>query len=157
MRRLIITIVILSLFFFGIVLGYIVLLVMPSMAKEIYEYVREGIRRMLPSGGMKPSISLAMLIFLNNFRVAILSIILGLTIVIPSLIVMANGFVLGLVGSLAINSGVDIITILLAILPHGIFELSALIYSAIVGTELGIWIIQKFSFKKKLQCRGGID
>jgi len=148
MRRLVITIIIILLFFFGIILGYIVSLVMPSMAREMYEYVRESIRRVLPGGGMKPSISLAMLIFLNNLRVAILSIILGPTIVIPSLIIMVNGFVLGLVASLAIGSGADIITVVLAILPHGIFELPALIYSAVVGTELGLWIIQKFFFKK---------
>jgi len=148
MRRLVITMIILLLFFFGIILGYIAPLVMPSMAREMYESVRESIRRVLPDGEMKPSISLVMLIFLNNLRVAILSIILGPTIVIPSLIIMINGFVLGLVASLAIGTGADIITVILAILPHGIFELPALIYSAVVGTELGIWIIEKFFFKK---------
>ncbi|ADM28170.1 protein of unknown function DUF95 transmembrane [Ignisphaera aggregans DSM 17230] len=148
MRRLVITMIILLLFFFRIILGYIAPLVMPSMAREMYESVRESIRRVLPGGEMKPSISLVMLIFLNNLRVAILSIILGPTIVIPSLIIMVNGFVLGLVASLAIGSGINIITVVLAILPHGIFELPALIYSAVVGTELGIWIIQKVFFKK---------
>jgi len=148
MRRLVITMIVILLFFFGIILGYIVPLAMPSMAREIYESVRESIRRVLPGGEMRSSISLAMLIFLNNLRVAILSIILGPTIVVPSLIIMVNGFVLGLVVSLAIGSGVNIVTVILAILPHGIFELPALIYSAVVGTELGVWIIEKFFFKK---------
>ncbi len=144
MKKLLIAIIMLSLFFLGVFIGCLMPLVAPSMSMEVWE----NVKRSLPSWLGEPRTLLAILIFLNNFRTTILLIVLGITIVIPCLIVVINGFLVGLAASLAIRSGFDIITVLIAILPHGVFEVSALIYSAVVGIYFGVWVIQKLFFRR---------
>ena len=80
---------------------------------------------------------LSLTIFVNNMRVALLSMVLGVSLVGPAGIMMINGFIVGLVLSLQ----KDLLIGVLVILPHGILEIPALIYSATLGTHLGVTIL----------------
>lgn len=80
---------------------------------------------------------LSLTIFVNNVRVALLSIVLGVSLVGPAGIMAINGFVVGLVLSLQEN----VVDGVLAIISHGILEIPALIYSAVLGTHLGLTIL----------------
>ncbi|NAY89961.1 MAG: hypothetical protein GU347_04530 [Desulfurococcales archaeon] len=78
------------------------------------------------------------LIFINNLTVALLMYILGITVVLPSLIVLLNGAVAGVVVAFAENKGISSALAILSMVPHGIFELSAFFISASYGTMLGV-------------------
>ncbi|MBI2597667.1 MAG: stage II sporulation protein M [Candidatus Diapherotrites archaeon] len=90
------------------------------------------------------------LLFLNNSYTGIFEIVTGLTFILPALIIFYNGLILG-VGSdyffkIAGYSALNIFIFLLALLPHAILEIPALIISSIFGTLIGL----KFFFNKKI-------
>jgi stage II sporulation protein M len=62
---------------------------------------------------------------------------------IPALInVFHNGVVLGHYMSEAINHTTPKLTVMLLVLPHAVFELLALVLSAIIPLEIGLTIIK---------------
>ncbi len=72
------------------------------------------------------------LIFLNNILTCFLNIVLGpLLAIAPLASVVFNG---GLIGCLAQKEG---LIIFIGIIPHGIFEIPALLLSAAVGLRIG--------------------
>ncbi len=96
---------------------------------------------------------MAMMIFINNLRVSVISLVVGF---IPFLFVSAypivgNALILGVFTTMfAIKTG-SIAATLAFILPHGIIELAAIIYAAALGINICNQInlkIQKRSEKK---------
>lgn len=82
------------------------------------------------------------LIFSNNLYVAFLSIILGLFLgIFPIMASISNGIMVGFVAQKATQ--VDSIFILWKLLPHGIFEIPAIMISMGIGLRLGINIFKK--------------
>ena len=74
-------------------------------------------------------ISFALIIFLNNVKVAILSIILGPTLIVPIAIMAFNGVIIGQAVAVNAAQGMPLTDILLLILPHGVIELTAFVLS----------------------------
>jgi stage II sporulation protein M len=70
-------------------------------------------------------------------RVALLNIVFGVSLIGPAGVMSVNGFVVGLV----LSAQEDVMRGVLLILPHGVLEIPALIYSAVLGTHLGITIL----------------
>ncbi|MDV3104783.1 stage II sporulation protein M [Thermococcus waiotapuensis] len=77
-------------------------------------------------------------IYFNNLGVATSAYALGVLFgIVPWLIVMVNGFILGLVVALVISQGLmSPVQALLAIVPHGVFEIPAILLSATAGILL---------------------
>ena len=94
-------------------------------------------------------ISFALIIFLNNVKVAILSIILGPTLIVPVAIMAFNGVILG--QAIAVNTaqGMPLTNILLLILPHGVIELTAFVLSNSIGLYLGIQSLRKYVLRRR--------
>jgi stage II sporulation protein M len=75
-------------------------------------------------------------IFWNNLKASFFAIVLGVTFgILPLVILVTNGYLLGLVSRLAVNER-GILT-MWQLLPHGIFELPAIIISIGIGIKIG--------------------
>jgi len=81
-------------------------------------------------------IALPVIILYNNFRVAVINIALGPTIVVPIAITAFNGFYI----TSFVMSG-NVIENSLLIIPHGVVEIPAFILSAAIGLKLGFAVI----------------
>ncbi|VUT24724.1 MAG: hypothetical protein MASP_00666 [Candidatus Methanolliviera sp. GoM_asphalt] len=84
-----------------------------------------------------PKYELMLIIFENNLLTSFLAIVFGIFFgIFPILVLVANGFILG---DLSYHVYLDkgIYYVLAGLLPHGIFELSAVILSCALGIRLG--------------------
>ncbi len=96
------------------------------------------------------SIKTLLLIFSNNMRVAFTSILSGVFIFPPVLIVLANGLVIGsLVAFVANKSHVPAYLVAMKLVPHGILEIPAFILSACIGIQLGRVFVKFLSLRRK--------
>ncbi|MBT3463662.1 hypothetical protein HN451_01640 [archaeon] len=76
-------------------------------------------------------------IMVNNIQSAFLGMALGIFLAIPPLgIIISNGYILGLVARLTVDE--TSIFILWRLLPHGIFEIPAILIAVALGLRLGI-------------------
>lgn len=79
-----------------------------------------------------------LLIFLNNAIKTFLALILGLAFgLVPSLFIMVNGFMIGVM-IYVVQQTKGTLFFLAAIVPHGVFEIPALIVSCAIGLHLGM-------------------
>jgi stage II sporulation protein M len=92
-------------------------------------------------------------IFLNNavkvFFVLILGIFFGL---VPWIFLLVNGYVIGLL-SLATQQSIGLNVFLLGVLPHGVFEVPALILGSSTGLLLGEAFYKKIFLRKRNSLR----
>lgn len=113
-------------------------------------YFMEEIMNMFDDKGLfKPGITsftLALLLLKNNATASFIIYVTGLLpIFIPAvLIIVANGALIGIVFSALKTSGEGILLPLLtAIVPHGIFEIPAVVLSASLSFYVSVGIIKK--------------
>jgi stage II sporulation protein M len=100
-----------------------------------------------------PKVQLAAAIFVNNTIKALLVIIGGLAFgLFPVIFLLANGAALGFVLSVSMRSR-GALTALLAILPHGIFELPAIFLATSMGLLLGRRAIRKLLSSGEISIR----
>lgn len=87
-------------------------------------------------------------IFFNNLKSAFLALFFGIAFgIIPLVALISNGYILGFVANYVFNQ--DGIFVLWKILPHGIFELPAILISVAIGLNLGFNVLnKKFKFKE---------
>lgn len=85
------------------------------------------------------TISVFALLF-NNWLAMLMSAVYGLIpfIFLPMISLITNGFILGVFGILYVQNGFGLAAYLAGILPHGIFELPALVLSIASGVYLCI-------------------
>lgn len=102
---------------------------------------------------------LMVLIFLNNSIKITIATLLGVFGgFVPALFLIINGFLVGVVTFLASNT-TGWGSLVLGILPHGIFEVPALIIGGAIGLRLGNYFFQKLKNKKlslKLETKKAI-
>jgi len=132
-------------FLFFVLIGFFI--PAPDIVEEqILNFIKELIEK---TSGMSKE-ELIKFIFLNNLQSSFLGMILGTFLgVFPIIMAITNGYLLGFVASMSVESGGGLI--LLKLLPHGIFELPAIFISFGLGLKLGTFIFQKKkleSFKK---------
>lgn len=73
----------------------------------------------------------------NNVFSSFIAMITGVFLALPSLaVILVNGYILGFVAEKSV--GIAGYSILLRLLPHGIFEIPAILISAALGIKLGI-------------------
>lgn len=84
-------------------------------------------------------------IFLNNLRASFLSTLFGIALgIFPVMSAVFNGYVVGFVSHEAVYS--EGIFVLWRLLPHGIFEIPAVIISMALGLKLGLGFFRKEKF-----------
>lgn len=89
---------------------------------------------------------LIIFIFLNNLQTSFFGLILGVLLgIFPLFFIVLNGYVLGFVSALSVNTSGFLI--LLKLIPHGIFELPAVFISLGLGIKLGTFIFHKHKIK----------
>ena len=93
---------------------------------------------------------LAAMLFTNNLRVSFISMVYGLLplVFLPALVLGINASMIGLMGSYYVNGGMSPWYYLLGLLPHGIFELPALVISMAAGLYLCRTMTQRLKSKK---------
>jgi len=91
--------------------------------------------------------SLINFIFFNNLKASFFGLVLGILFgFIPIILAVVNGYVLGFVSNYAVkNAG---FLSLFSLLPHGIFELPAIMISIGLGVKLGMFFFSKNSDKE---------
>jgi len=88
-------------------------------------------------------------IFFNNLWTSFIAMILGLLFgIIPLIIVLINGYILGFASNMSVKE--QGLASLWRLLPHGIFELPAVIISIGLGLRLGFLVIQNKPVKKEI-------
>jgi stage II sporulation protein M len=100
--------------------------------KQILEMIAELIKETEDLDGL----SLVRFIFINNIKSGFFAMILGVFLgITPFIIGIVNGYILGFV----INKSVELegILVLWRLLPHGIFEIPAILISIGMGLRLG--------------------
>ena len=124
--------VIIGIFFAFALIGFFVP-VPDYIAKEIMKILEEILRK---TEGMSTS-ELIKFIFFNNVQNSFIAMALGFFLgVFPLLFSAFNGYVLGFVAFLSVNS--NGISVLLNLLPHGIFELPAIFIALGLGLRSGM-------------------
>jgi len=99
---------------------------------EIFNFIEE-LMAMLEGKGM---FELMGIIFFNNFKASFFAIVLGIGIgIFPLVTGVINGYLLGFVSREAVEH--NGIFVLWQLLPHGIFELPAVIFSIGIGLKIG--------------------
>ena len=108
-----------------------------SYVPHIAQYFNQDVAGFVKLFRALPKLGLAVAIFLNNTIKALLVIVSGPVLgLFPVIFLLANGAALGFVLSVSIRSR-GVLTALLAILPHGIFELPAILLATSMGLLLG--------------------
>lgn len=106
--------------------------------KKILKFIEELIKT---TEGMS-WIELTGFIFFNNLQSSFFGMALGIILGIFSVIViLANGYLLGFVVSKTVST--EGILVLWRLLPHGIFEIPAILLSTGLGLKLGTFIFKK--------------
>lgn len=80
----------------------------------------------------------ALAVFGNNVRATLLTVAMGFVpyLYLPALPLGTNAGILGLFGGYYVSSGHTILAYLAGVIPHGIFELPALVLSLTIGITL---------------------
>ncbi len=129
---------IIMIFFVFALIGFFVP-IPEQLAEGILEYLKKIVSQ---TEGMSQN-QLIWFIFENNSTSSFFGIILGIFLgVFPVIISIFNGYILGFVGYLSVI-GSGGFSVLFRLLPHGIFELSAVFISLGMGMKLGTFIFQK--------------
>lgn len=136
---------------FAFVLFFIIGLAIPASA-EIVEVIRGIIEQMIARTSGLTTNELIGYIFFNNLLVSFIAIVFGFIFgIIPFLLSVANGYILGYVCKLTISA--EGLASLWKLLPYGIFELIAIFLSLGFGFSLGMTIFHKnpeAGFKRKI-------
>ena len=141
----------------GFIIGFVYFLVQPGQEKRALEFVLRSFKDIRLEGS---PLVLALTLFYHNARASAIAVIAGWVpfLFLPILDPLFNGGVLGLLVSVTKHQGLDVPRLVLTkILPHGIFELTAVLYA----TSLGLYLSEAngkralAAWRKKRSLRQG--
>ncbi len=117
-----------------LVLGFITGLILPHMAEQFVGFLAGQMGDIAQQEG----VSLLGLLLSNNLRASLFTVFYGLLpyIYLPALSLGMNSLVLGFFAAYYVNNGQSFLVYLAGIVPHGIFEIPALIFSIAMGLYL---------------------
>jgi stage II sporulation protein M len=105
---------------------------------EVTNIVRELLQELIEQTQGLNTWQLIVFILNNNLQTSFFAMIFGIVLgIIPVLITFSNGYLLGFVMEKAITAQGT--STLLQLLPHGIFELPAVIIALAIGTKFGLF------------------
>jgi stage II sporulation protein M len=97
----------------------------------------------------KSGVEIVVMIFTNNIKASFFSILLGIGAgIFPIFTGIINGYILGFVAQRAISS--EGVLILWQLIPHGVFEIPAILISIAIGMKLGSTLFEK-EYRKALK------
>jgi stage II sporulation protein M len=109
-----------------------------SIAEKIMQYIEILIQQTEGLGFA----GILEFIFVNNFKSVLISLLLGVIFgILPIIGAIANGYLLGFVSFMGVQA--EGFSILLRLVPHGIFELPAIFLSMGLGLKFGTFLFQK--------------
>ena len=112
------------------------------VSEDLAKIILEFIEKLLEQTKDMSQGELIGFIFVNNLQSSFFGLLLGTILgIFPVFAAIINGYVLGFVGAMSIES--EGVFILGRLLPHGIFELPAIFISLGLGLKLGSFIFQK--------------
>ncbi|MBR9701915.1 stage II sporulation protein M [Candidatus Pacearchaeota archaeon] len=118
----------------------------------VVEQIMKFIEELLGKTQGMSMLELVIFIFANNIQSSFFGIIFGFLFgIFPMLASIANGYLIGFVGSIVVEA--EGLSSLWRLVPHGIFELPAIFISFGLGLKAGMFIFQKDrseSFRKYL-------
>jgi len=119
-------------------LGFVVSVRNPELAATYVGDVAEKLQWILDLSPPK----MMMAIFLNNLFASLMALLLGVGFgIVPFIVVVMNGLVMGLVVHQAMLAG-GLAFVIIALLPHGIIELPTVLVCIGVGFRLGHLMIR---------------
>ncbi len=135
--------IIISIFLLTAIIGFII----PApefISQEVMKVIQEILEK---TQGMN-TLQLIIFIIINNIQTSFIGMIFGITLgIFPIFTTIINGYLLGFVGEMSV--GLEGFQSLLKLLPHGIFELPAVIIALGLGLKLGDKFIEEiFKIKK---------
>jgi stage II sporulation protein M len=126
-----------GLFFLFAIIGFVF-----PLPSEFYTKLIEYLKEILKQAENLPHLELIQFILVNNVKSTLFGMFFGIVLgIFPIISTITNGYVLGFVSSLSVNSAG--VTSLWRIFPHGIFELPAIFISLGLGFKLGTFVFQK--------------
>ena len=132
-ERILILIVLMT-FLLGIISGYASY---EQSKEEMVPVLKDMVRRLLTESKSETAFN----IFMNNLTATIMFLILGVTVILPLLIVFSNGYIFGFILRMMGIQGLDWFEFLKATVPHAVFELPAFFLAAIIGMRIGTRVI----------------
>lgn len=129
--------IMLLLFLSGIWLGERMSQTNPSMAKSIEKLVNNKFGSMKQWLKDMPFFVWIFVIWFNNIIASIMSFISGIIIIFPAVFVIYQGAILGVVQKLTVVH-MSTAKFYLSLVPHGIFELSAVFIASGLGIRFGL-------------------
>ena len=135
--------------YFWIIVSILILMALIGFFLPAPEFISEEIMKVLQELITKTqnmsTFELISFIIANNLQTSLLGMVLGLIFgIFPIITTIINGYLLGFVGAMSVNLEGPLS--LLRLLPHGIFELPAVIIALGLGLKLGT-----FPFKKNIK------
>ena len=125
--------VVVVVFFGSCIYGYAESIEMPAMADEIVVTFQSSTTELDSS---MPAL-LSWQIFFNNLKVCLILFIGGVTFGVVTLFVLvSNGYVIGSISSVMLR-GYDVSVFAATLVPHGIFEIAAILMAAALGLQTG--------------------
>ncbi|HDN81460.1 MAG TPA: stage II sporulation protein M [Methanomicrobia archaeon] len=129
------------LFVIGGIAGYTVYLNNPDLANLEGSSIFSGLGQKISFFQNLNILGKIIFIFLNNLLVALISVFLGAILgLFPIFIALMNGFVVGIVAGKVLESN-GIGYLLVGLVPHGIFEIPAILIAIGLGLKFGYLII----------------
>ncbi len=120
----------------GFVVGFVYFMLSPGQEKKALEFVIRALKDIDLQG---TPLALALTLFYHNARTSVVAVAAGIVpfLFLPIFDPLLNGGVLGLLVSVTKHQGLDVPRLVLTkILPHGVFELTAVLYA----TSLGLYL-----------------
>ncbi|EPY6469276.1 stage II sporulation protein M [Clostridium sporogenes] len=141
-----------------LVLFFFIVIVTELMFKYNPSYVNNIIKNLSNTMKINDNVKKEFIdIFFNNVKVSIVSIIIGVIpyIYLSFITPIVNAWVIGLVlANAKIMKQNVLLTLLLGILPHGVFEITAFLYASSIGVYLtkniSNYTANKYEFFKKV-------
>ncbi len=134
--------IILTLFIISLVIGFLFPVFFVDLINDLIQKLMQQTQNM-------GFFELLIFIFKNNLTASFSGMIFGALLgIYPVFVTLLNGYVIGFVSSMAVSKQ-GYLT-LLSLLPHGIFELPALILSLGLGLKLASFIFKKNKKKQIL-------
>jgi stage II sporulation protein M len=136
----------------GVLIGYVQADLVDAFAKKMLSQIEEIVDKIKNRGG---GVSVTFwAIFLNNLFSAVSMMLMGLIVaVVPIFGLLSNGVLLGYLMQKMAAAGMNpFLLVLVGIMPHGIFELPAVVFAAALGIRYGtlmirsvgaIWLVER--------------
>ncbi|HTY91745.1 MAG TPA: stage II sporulation protein M [Methanocella sp.] len=119
---------------------------LPGTAPYMAQSLLSGLQDKASQLTGQPPLIMVLGIFANNTAGALVDMIFGLAAgVFPLFFIVSNGMVIGIVLEMMVaklGAGMGVLVFIAGILPHGIFELPAIILATAIGLKLGFHAIQ---------------